>query len=395
MIESLDAVLPGARALRSLLPAFLLPLAGCSMLPSAGPDTADIQHQYGQNPSPPFALVDLTAVSMPAAPLAEQGFADWFGETAATDDVLIGVGDGINIDIWETGSDPLFGSRAVAAGGTAANRGTSLPELTVAADGTVRLPFAGRIKVAGLTPAAAEQALTKALAGKTPEPQLMVRVRNNSSAVTLIGDATAGTRVPLTARRERLLDVLATVGGVKAGAFETRIQLTRAGITRSESLQTLLQSPRDNIPLTAGDVVVALRQPQSFTAFGATGRNAQIEFGAGQISLIEAIARTGGLLDNRADPRGVYLLRQEPRSAFIDNPAALPPAAADGTVPVVYQLDLMQAGSYFRAHRFMLRDRDILYVSSAATNELQKFLELVGLLSQPVIQGAVVHGALK
>jgi polysaccharide biosynthesis/export protein len=395
MIESLNAAPSGARALRSLLPVFLLPLAACSMLPSAGPDTADIAHQYGQNPTPPFALVDLTTASMPATPVAEKGFAEWFGDTAGASDVLIGVGDGINIDIWETGSDPLFGSRAVAAGGMAGSRGTSLPELTVAADGSVRLPFAGRIPVAGLTPAAAEQALTKALAGKTPEPQLMVRVRNNSSAVTLIGDATGSTRVPLTARRERLLDVLASAGGVKAGAFETRIQLTRAGVTRSESLQTLLQSPRDNIPLMAGDVVVALRQPQSFTAFGATGRNAQIEFGAGQISLIEAVARTGGLLDSRADPRGVYLLRQEPRAALAGTGIALPVTAADGTVPVVYQLDLMQAGSYFRAQRFMLRDRDILYVSSAATNELQKFLELVGLLSQPVIQGAVVHGALK
>jgi polysaccharide export outer membrane protein len=158
----------------------------------------------------------------------------------------------------------------------------------------------------------------------------------------------------------------------------------------------LLQDPRENIYLQPGDMIVATRQPQSFTAFGATGRNAQIEFGAESISLIEAVAKTGGLLDNRADPRGVYLFRYEPR-AVVDALRALPIEAepSQEEVRVVYRLDLAQAGSYFLAQRFAMQDRDIVYVSSAATNELQKFLELLGLITQPVIQGAVVRGAVK
>ena len=60
-----------------------------------------------------------------------------------------------------------------------------------------------------------------------------------------------------------------------------------------------------------GDVVSVARDPQTFTAAGATGQNAVVPFDAIGITLDQAIARAGGLNDNRADPSGVFVIRFE------------------------------------------------------------------------------------
>lgn len=400
MTHMLPAALRIARRwLLATLLAAQLPLAACSLLPSAGPDRGEIDDQ---RQTAAFELVDIGAGwSLTDTAPAPAGFAERFGSRSTPPPSVIGIGDGVSIDIWEAGTDALFSPRLQSAtavsGAAATGRYASLAEQIVALDGSVTLPYAGRIQVVGLTVAEVEQRLTAALAGKAAQPQLVVRVRNNSGTVTVAGDVAGGARVPLSVRGERVLDVLAAVGGVRAATHETRLQLTRRGESVTLPLLRVLQEPHENIYLEPGDLLVATRQTQSFTAFGATGRNAQIEFGAERLSLIEAVAKTGGLLDSRADPRGVYLFRTETRAALDALRAA--PSGASGAaqeeVRVVYRLDLAKAASYFVAQRFAMRDRDIVYVSSAATNELQKFLELVGLVTQPVIQGAVVRGALQ
>ena len=386
------------RFLRLLLLAPLLTLTACTLLPSAGPDRGDIKRQQQRGPQPAFELIDISSAAVAAEKWRVQdGFAARFADSGKPPVAVIGVGDGVVVEIWEAGSDTLFSSRSSSSGASTSARNATLSEQTVAADGSLNLPYAGRIQVAGRTAIEVERLLTKALAGKTARPQVIVHVRNNSGTVTVAGDVAAGARVPLSVRGERLLEVLAAAGGVRAPSYETRIQLTRAGVSVSLPLLRVLQDPRENIYLQPGDLIVATRQPQSFTAFGATGRNAQVEFGAEKISLIEAVAKTGGLLDHRADPRGVYLFRYEPRTVVKALRGAAPSnAISDQTeVQVVYRLDLAQASSYFLARRFAMRDGDIVYVSSSATNELQKFLELVGLVTQPVIQGAVIRGAIK
>ena len=43
-----------------------------------------------------------------------------------------------------------------------------------------------------------------------------------------------------------------------------------------------------------GDIITVVRDPQTFTAFGGTGRNAQVPFDTAGITLEEAIALTVG-----------------------------------------------------------------------------------------------------
>jgi polysaccharide biosynthesis/export protein len=52
---------------------------------------------------------------------------------------------------------------------------------------------------------------------------------------------------------------------------------------------------------------------------------------------------------------------------------------------VVYRLDLKNPSSFFVMQSFAVNNKDILYVSNAPSNELQKFLNLVFSVAYPVL----------
>ena len=156
-----------------------------------------------------------------------------------------------------------------------------IPEQVVGRDGGITVPYAGRIHVAGRTPRAVQQIVQKALEGKAIEPQALVSVtRPVSNSVSVGGEVTAGARVPLSVKGDRLLDVLAAAGGVRAPVNETFVELSRGSTTSRMPLLTIISNPSENIYLHANDVLTLVRDPQTFIAYGATGRNAEIPFEA-------------------------------------------------------------------------------------------------------------------
>ena len=153
-----------------------------------------------------------------------------------------------------------------------------------------------------------EADIVKRLTGKAHQPQVLVRViKNNTSNVTVVGEVNNSTLLPLTPKGERLLDALAAGGGVKQPINRVAVQISRDNVTATMPLDLVIRDPRQNILLKPGDVVTALFQPQSFSVLGATGKNEEIPFEAQGISLAQALARSGGLNDSRADARGVFL----------------------------------------------------------------------------------------
>ena len=140
-------------------------------------------------------------------------------------------------------------------------------------------------------------------------------------------------------------------------------------------------------------MLTLVRVPQTFAVLGATGQNAQLTFNAEKITLVEALAKAGGLQDLRSDPAGVFLFRYEPPAVVGALKAPLLATGPGGTSPVVYRLDLSDANAYFLAQRFPVEDKDIIYVANAQLNELQKFFTLLNTLTGPVITGIVVKNA--
>ncbi|MFN3659319.1 MAG: polysaccharide biosynthesis/export family protein [Pseudolabrys sp.] len=268
-------------------------------------------------------------------------------------------------------------------------RTASIPEQIVDRDGTISIPYAGQLKVVGLRPSDVETRIVDLLKNKAIEPQAVVTISKNfSNSVTVTGEVTRGAIIPLTVKGDRVLDVIASAGGISGtAAHETFVRLTRGGKTADIPFNAILASPGENVYVRPKDIITVVRDPQTFTAFGSTGQNASIPFSAVGISLEEAIAKAGGLLDSRADPAGIFLFRFEPAELVAQlQPGRQLPSEGD-LVPVIYRLNLRNANSFFLARAFQIKNKDILYVSNAPSTPVEKFLRLVGAVTAPVVSG--------
>lgn len=150
-------------------------------------------------------------------------------------------------------------------------------------------------------------------------------------------------------------------------------------------LDLIIEDPKQNIPLQPGDVLTVLYQPWTISILGATGRNQDLPFEARGISLAQALARTGGLNDNRADPGGVFVFRFEDANLVNPNLITLPAISANGKVPVVYQVDFEDPGSFLVTQNFMMQDKDVMYVANMPSAEVEKFMRMVGMVLTPTL----------
>lgn len=369
-------------------------IAGCSALPTAGPTASDVRGQEFKDNQTRFDLIDIDD-NVVAAVLAEprESLHARFKKYGQPPQPKIGVGDAVVVSIWEAASGGLF-SASPTEHVSAGSRSVTIPEQVVARDGGISVPFADRVPVAGRLPVEVQRTIEQRLAEKAIEPQVIVTVSKSlTNSATVTGEVVAGARVPLSLKGDRLLDLIAAVGGAKAPVYETFVRLSRDGVTATIPMESLVADPAENIYVQPGDVLTLVRLPQSFTAFGATGANAQIPFPSEKMTLVEALAKAGGLQDLRSDPAGVFLFRFEPPKIISKLGRPQLRTGPEGSSPVVYRLDLRDARSYFLAQRFPIEDKDIIYVANADLNELQKFFTLLNTLTGPIITGVVVRGA--
>jgi len=202
-------------------------------------------------------------------------------------------------------------------------------------------------------------------------------VRNSAATVTVVGDVASSARIPLTARGERVLDVLAAAGGVKQPVGKTTIQISRGSQMASLPLDTLIRDPRQNVRLQPDDVMTVLFQPYSFTVLGATGRNDELPFEATGVTLAQALGRVSGLQDLRADLKGVFIFRLENPEALDPNLVADAHFTPDGKIPVIYRINMKDPSAFFIAQGFPIRNKDVLYVSNAPLADIQKFVNVI------------------
>ncbi len=370
---------------------------GCAGLPVAGPLSSEIVENKKNAAKPThvdYIVIDVTElVCRVLANRPLESFRATFGEGGPPPNHTIGVGDSLVVTIWEAGVGGLFSNPIPITQAAPSSRGVSLPEIVVAQDGAITVPYVGHITVVGRLPAEVEGMIEAGLRGKAVEPQVLVTVpRSIVNTVSVGGEVANGARVPLSIRGDRILDVIATGGGVRAPINEAIVRLTRDGRTVSVPFATIVQRPQENIYLNPGDILTIVRLPQTFTAFGALARNFQIPFESDSITAEEAVAKAGGLIDQRADPTGLFVFRYEPADLIRTLTPGLSVTA--DVVPVIYRLDMRNAGSYFLARQFGVRDKDIVYVANAPLNEVQKFLGLLGSALGPAATTAAAGAAI-
>ncbi len=363
-------------------------LSACSSLGAAGPTGAEIRAMGKDTAIDDRIIVidlDRSVVSRLAAQRGSTSFAATFGDAPPSAD-RIGIGDIVDISIWEAPPAVLFGAAMsdprLTSGAAMASQATGIPQQPVSEDGTITVPFVGSVPIAGRSPAEVERIILTRLAGRAHDPQVIVRlVRNEARGATIIGEVASSRRVALGARGERVLDALASAGGPSRPVDKTTIQIARGGTAVAMPLEQVVRNPAQNIRLMADDVVTLFHQPFSFTALGAVTRNAEIPFEGSGLTLAEAIGRLGGLRDDRADIRGVFVFRMEETAPGTMTQIAAPRVA----VPTIYRLDLSDPTSIFLAREFQIEDEDIVYVSTAPGADLQRFVSTLSSAAFSVI----------
>lgn len=369
--------------------ALALTLSACAGFGASGPSTRRLANAGNSTAASDFQIqvvaLDEIAARRTIAANTPMTFSEVFGNTLPVGSVL-GPGDVLQISIWEAPPAVLFGAAAIDSRGTSGGLGSSgtwtIPEQMVDRAGAITVPFAGQIFVAGRSTHQIEAEIARRLDGKAHQPQIVVRVARNASAnVTVMGDVAASARVPITSKGERLLDVLAAVGGSRQPVSKTTVQITRGNTVTTMPLQRVAQEPGQNVVMQADDVVNVIFQPYSFTALGAIANNAEVPFEGTGITLAQALGRIGGLRDDRADVRGVFVFRLEDPAALSPELAATARRTIDGKVPVIYRLDLRDPAGFFIAQSFPILNHDVLYVSNAPGADLQKFVNIVSSLT--------------
>lgn len=357
-------------------------LGACSTLPSSGPTGIEIrQAAAGRAGQYPFTLVEVADVNaLPSAPtIPTATFAS--GLPRPTD--LLGPGDVLNITVYEAGVS-LFGTAlrtAVAAGGAGVDTSSSaerLPPVRVDDYGYIKVPFVGRLRAAGHTAAELQSMIQNGLRGMSQDPQVLVTIEQSiTNSVILAGEVTKPGRLVLSTNRESLVDAIALAGGYRGQARDAVARVQRDGQSFEIRLSDLLDAPQQDVVVAPGDRITLVSRPQSFSVLGAPNKAEEISFPRSHLTLAEAVALAGGANPNAGDAGAVFVFRYVSKN--------------DGTeAPVVYHLNMMKPGTYLLSQRFLMKDRDVLYVGNARANQLTKFVQLLSQLFVPVATARAV-----
>jgi polysaccharide export outer membrane protein len=360
-------------------------LSGCADLPQSGPSRSSVfaaaAFVTASKADRPYGLIELSDASLDHLGDAAPGPRLSASETAVrASSSRIGVGDDVGITIFESAPGGLF--IANQPGGQNGNF-VALPAQQVDEAGNVVVPFAGSIRAAGWTPAEIEHSIEQRLRGRALEPQALVTVVNRRAAsVSVLGDVVSAARFALDPSGEHLLGAVARAGGPRFPAWETRVTLQRRGEVQHSLLSDIAEDPTQDIGLEPGDTVFLSHCPRYFLALGATGQTTslgpldrRIPFDEARITLADALAKAGGLEDDRANARGVFVYRQE--STHLLREIGSHPVQSGPTAPTVYTLDLSDPKGFFLAGRFAIHPEDVVYVSNSPSTDLAKFLALV------------------
>ena len=343
--------------------AALAVMSSCG-LPQVGPNKRQLYKGSVQKEGDAFIVSVNDRVTRATAVTKALGFSDSFKNAATLGSDTIRPGDVLGLTIWENVDDGLLSNEGASA--------TLLDEIQVDGSGFIFVPYAGRIRASGNTPEAIRRIITTKLAEQTPDPQVQVRrIAGDGSTVSLIGSIGGQGVFPIERPTRTLSTMLANAGGVTIAPDIAQVTVLRGKESGKIWFQDLYDHPELDIALRAGDRILVEGDTRSFTALGATGSQSLVPFETQSLSALEAIPQVGGLSPTSADPKGVFVLRNEP--AEIAN-VVMGRNDLQGAQRLVYVLDLTQPNGMFQARDFAIRDGDTLYVTEAPFTQWTKVI---------------------
>ena len=278
---------------------------------------------------------------------------NWVGTGLQPNTRPIRAGDALNISIWDSQADSLLTSSD--------QRVVDLQNVVVAPSGRIFVPYVGDFSIAGMSAEQARGELQQRMTPIVPDAQVQLAVSPGpANAVDMVAGVARPGRYPLTETSPTLLGVLAEAGGISPDLRNPLIRLQRAGRAYAVPAQELFANPALDTILRGGDRIVVEPDRRTFIALGATGRQQVVPFEREEISALDALSSIGGLSTQRADIRGVMVLREYPASAIrVEGGGPRKPG-------VIFSFDLASADGLFAARNFRIEPGDVVLATEAS-----------------------------
>lgn len=239
----------------------------------------------------------------------------------------------------------------------------------VTTDGKLFYPYAGEIKAAGLTAQELREEITKRLSNKIlNDPQVDVRVTGyNSLKAFVSGEVKNPGMVRFDEKSVSLPEAIAEVGGFTEDADLSMIQLRRDGKLYNLDLSSVFKSdlPVDRILLKPNDQLyvaskVETQKDSRVYVMGEVQKTGVVDMRDDELSLMDALALSGGLQAMNASARLVYVIRN----------------TADDRIDV-FHLNAKNAMALAMANKFELNAHDIVYVDASDLATWNRIVNLI------------------
>jgi polysaccharide export outer membrane protein len=328
----------------------------------------------------PFDVIDLTPTTVVAyrpAPVVDHGAPS--GSFSAGGRVAVAPGDLLHVRVFEPYTGNVFP--------TITQPGADLGTQRVSDDGTIEVPYAGIVKVAGLDLAQIEQRIAQQLSPKVQDSTVIVElVSDRTHTVMVSGDVKSPGRFSILDGTRSVVDAISRAGGPGrsggTGTTTTGFSASQVEVVVRRNRQVILTSQYSDllaggdIPVQKGDEIVVRLNVRSFIVMGAVAKNSPaagaaakasnvVELTKSNTTLLEALGEVGGLNDLRSNKTGVFVFRM---GDLETNPEAR---------GRVFRLDLLQPVSIFVAQQFAIQPKDVVYVTNAPLYEYNKLLDSV------------------
>lgn len=274
---------------------------------------------------------------------------------------LIGNGDLLSILVWDHPELNIAAAGAQALTGTGAQ---SPAAYVVDQNGFVQFPFAGPVKLAGMTELQARNFLVEKLVKSIKRPDITLRVLAfRSKKIYIDGEVKApGSHaiddVPMT-----LYEGVSRAGGFTPVSDTSQIIVTRAGVAYPVNLPQMVRRGVDpsSIMLVAGDVVrVPGRDESKVYVLGEVNAPKALPMVNGKLTLADALGEVGGLNQLSSAARQIYVIRN-----------------SGAEEPLVYNLDGESPVALALAGNFDLQPRDVVFVDASGLSRYNRIINLI------------------
>lgn len=351
-------------------------LAGCALAPGMHFDSSDAEMEpAGGNAAVKPVIKAITQQLIDEErQLAESGKAqdDLAELMEPAHQYRIGVGDQLSIIVWDHPELDMPVSYVPGSSGTASTTSSGPGGYAVDSEGRIQFPYAGDVKVEGLTESQARDLLVERLVSYIKKPEVTLRIVNyRSKRVYVDGEVKQPGIVQIDDIPLSLPEAISRAGGITSAGDQSRVKITRSGKTYWVNLPELIARGGDpsRIMLKNGDMLrVSSSDESKVYVIGEVIKPASVNMLNGHLSLNQALGEAGGINPATGDGNLIYVIRN-----------------ANEAQPVVYHLSARSPVMLGLADNFELKPKDVVYVDSAPIVRYNRIIGLIIPTTQEIV----------